>query len=225
MDLSKVKDLTDEQKTLITEEHDSDLSALNKKLSDLQADLTKLDSVKAEQENKNKKDQEKVDADKVKNANSLDELKKLLLEERGLRVELEKNILKGEEERVKIKDNQTVESFVNKFIGENVVDDSLVRDAIKNKISDRLGVRDGKVVELSGSELTGKTGEQILAEIRVDKGYSNHLVASRGNGGGATGSVDVVDVDITKMITREQFESTSHGDIAAFIRTGGKVVD
>lgn len=221
MDLSKVKDLTDEQKKLIMREYDSDFSVLKKKYDDLLITIKESDDVKKEQESKNKK---KVDADKVKNANSLEELKQLLLDERKLRVDLEKNILDGEKERVEIQDKQIVDTFLDEFINQNVVDDSLVRDAIKNKISNRLGVRDGKVVEFNGSELTGKTGDQILAEVRSDDGYSNHLVANRASGGGSSGGGFPI-TDSTKTITREQFGSISDSEIAAFIRNGGDVVD
>lgn len=187
MDLSKIKDLTDEQKKAIMKEYDSDVAGLKKNHDELLVDVKKTSDAKKVQEEQARKDKEKSDADKLENASSVAELKQIIKDQTEKNLVQEQRILDGEKKRVDVENSRTVGSFVDKFINDNVVNDSLVRDAIKTKISNRLGVRDGDIVELNGSELTGKTGDQVLSEIRADKGYSNHLIANNAKGGGATG--------------------------------------
>lgn len=187
MDLSKIKDLTDEQKKAIMKEYDSDVAGLKKNHDELLVDVKKTSDAKKVQEEQARKDKEKSDADKLESASSVSELKQIIKDQTEKNLVQEQRILDGEKKRVDVENSRTVGSFVEKFINDNVVNDSLVRDAIKTKISIRLGVRDGNIVELNGSELTGKTGDQVLSEIRADKGYSNHLIANNAKGGGATG--------------------------------------
>lgn len=224
LDLSKIKDLTDEQKKAIMKEHDLDVAGLKDSQRKAMDDIKNRDRSTKEQEEKTRKDKEKADVEKLQNATGLEEVKKLLADERKLRQEQDQRILDNEKERVITKDKQTVDTFVDKFVSENVVNDSLVRDAIKTKISTRLGVRDGDIVELNGSELTGKTGDQVLSEIRADKGYSNHLIANNAKGGGATGGGGSGGAG-TKTMTRVEFDSTSPAQVAAFVRNGGNIVD
>lgn len=217
MNLAKIEGLTDKQKTSIIKEHNATIDVLKKNHDGLLAEVTKNTMDK-------KKDQEKAEADKLKNASSLDEMKTLLAERDVRQQQLEKQILDAEKTRLDTENSNTIGSFVDDFITKNVVSDSLVRDAIKAKISSRLGIRDGNIVEFSGSDLTGKTGDQVLSEIKADKGYSNHLVANNASGGGATGG-GATGGGAIKTITRAEFESSPSMDIASFIRGGGNVVD
>jgi len=223
MDLSKIKDLTDDQKKAILKEHDLDLLNLKKSNDELLADAKKISDAKKLQDEQFKSDKEKSDSLKMQNATSLEEVKKLLADEKEIRVAMEKRIVDAEKQRVETIDKQTIGSFVDKFITGNVVDDALVRDAIKTKISARLGIRDGKVLEFVGSELTGKTGDQVLSDIRADKGYANHLIANSAVGGGATGGATAGVAN--KTMTRSEFDSTPPAQVASFIRDGGNVVD
>ena len=224
MDLSKIKDLTDDQKKAIIKEYDFDLSSLKKSNNELLADAKKVNDAKKLQDEQLKSDKEKADAMKMADATSLGAVKKLLAEEKEIRIEMEKRILDAEKQRVETKDKQIVDSFVDKFITGNVVNDSLVRDAIKSKISDRLGIRDGKVLEFDGLELTGKTGEQVLSDIKSDKGYANHLIANSAKGGGAEGNSGNGGV-IGKTMSRSEFDSAPPLEVATFVRDGGNVVD
>lgn len=225
MDLSKIENLTDDQKKMITEQNAVDIAEITKSNNELTANMEKMKSEKKIVDDKNNKNQDKVKADNLQNATTLDDVKKLLYEERKSRTELEKRILDGEKERVKINNERIIHGFVDDFINKNVVNDSLVRDAIKNKISNRLGVRDGNVVELNGSELTGKTGLQVLDDIKIDKGYSNHLIANNARGGGATGGTSINDSNIVNTMTRLEFDSASPAHVATFVRDGGNIVD
>ena len=225
MKLEGIEGLTDAQKKIIIKEYGLSVSELEKKYNELLADTKKNSNDKKEQDEKVKKDQEKVDADKIRSASSLDEMKNLLKERDAKTQQLEERILDGEKKRVDVENSRTVDIFVDKFINTNVVNDPLIRGAIKDRISTRLGVRDGNIVELNGSELTGKTGDQVLSEIKADKGYSNHLIANSAKGGGSTGgsgsSAGVVD----KTMTRAEFNNTPPLQVASFIRDGGNVVD
>lgn len=224
MDLSKIKDLTDEQKKEIMKEHDLDVAGLKKNHDELLADVKKANTAKKVQKEQAWKDKEKSDADKLESASSVAELKQIIKDQTEKSLVQEQRILDDEKKRVDVENSRIVGSFVDKFINDNVVNDSLVRDAIKTKISTRLGVRDGDIVELNGSELTGKTGDQVLSEIRADKGYSNHLIANNAKGGGATGGGGSGGAG-TKTMTRVEFDSTSPAQVAAFVRNGGNIVD
>ncbi len=225
MKFDGIEGLTDVQKKIIIKEHNLSVSQLEKKYDELLADVKKTSDAKKEQDEQVRKDKKQVDADKIHSATTLDEMKNLLKERDEKTQQLEQRILDGEKKRVDVENSRTVDSFVDKFINSNVVNDSLVRDAIKSKISTRLGVRDGNIVELNGSELTGKTGDQVLSEIKSNKDYSNHLITNNAKGGGATGgsgnSAGIVD----KTMSRAEFDNTSPLKVAEFIREGGNVVD
>lgn len=223
MDLSKIKDLTDDQKKAILEEHDSELLELKKNHDGLLANAKKTSDIKKLQDEQLKKDKEKSDSARMQNATSLEAVKTLLAEEKEMRVAMEKRIVDAEKQRVEISDGQIIGDFVDKFITGNVVNDALVRDAIKDKISTRLGIRDGKVLEFDGFELTGKTGNQVLSDIKADKAYANHLIANRAKGGGAKGGEG--EGVVGKTMSRVEFDSTSSAEVARFIRDGGNIVD
>lgn len=225
MKLDGIEGLTDVQKKAIIKEYDLDVSGLKKSNDELLANAKKADDVKKEQDEKVLKDKEKADTDRINNTTNIEELKTLLKERDEKTQQLEQRILDGEKKRVDSENFRIVDSFVDKFINDNVVNDSLVRDAIKTKISTRLGVRDGNIVELKGSELTGKTGDQILSEIKADKGYSKHIIANSAKGGGSTGSSNNSGGVVDKTMSRAEFDATSPENIAGFIRDGGNVVD
>lgn len=218
MPFSKIEGLTDLQKTEIAKSHDDIVSKLTRDRDDLLAEKSKMG-----QDTKDRA--EKAESDKIQNASSLAEMKQLLADRDKKASALEQRILDDEKSRLEDKQSQVVNSFVDKFVNEHVVNDSLVRDAIKSKISSRLGVRGDNIVELNGSELTGKTGAQVLDEIRTDKGYSTHLIANNASGGGALGGAGNRVGVTKKTMSRDQFESMPPAEVAEFVRGGGTFVD
>lgn len=221
MDLSKIEDLTDDQKTKILQQHGLDVAVLRKKHDELLADADKIKAGKKMQDEQSRKKM-------VENASTLDDVKKLLADERESRTKLEQRILDGEKNRLRVENTRTVGDFVDKFVNTNVVDNGLVRGAIKDILSKRLAVRDGDIVELNGSEITGKTGGQVLSEFTANKEYAQHLIARNNNakGGGSTGGNGGMNNPVTaKTMTRSEFDTTSPAQIAEFIRSGGDVVD
>ncbi len=225
MDLSKIKDLTEDQKKAIMKEHDLELSGLKKNRDELLEDVKKAKKLQGEQGEQSKKEKEKAEADKIANASSVAELRDIIKDQTEKNKQQDQRILDAEKKRVDVENTRIVGVFADKFISDNVVNDSLVRDAIKAKITNRLGVRDGNVVELNGSELTGKTGDQVLSEIRADKGYSNHLVANSAKGGGANGSTNGDGGAITEKVSREEFEQMPHSERPQFFKNGGTIVE
>jgi len=225
MKLDGIEGLTDVQKKAIIKEYDLNVSGLKKNHDELLADVKKTSNDKKAQDEQSRKDKKQADADKIHSASTFDEMKNLLEERDEKTQQLEQRILDGEKKRVDVENSRTVDSFVDKFINSNVVNDSLVRDAIKAKISIRLGVRDGNIVELNGSELTGKTGDQVLSEIKSNKDYSNHLIANNAKGGGSTGGSGNSSGIVDKTMSRSEFDNTSPLQVAGFIREGGNVVD
>lgn len=225
MDLSKIKDLTEDQKKAIMKEHDSEVSGLKKNRDELLDDVKKAKKVQGEQGEQSKKDKEKADADRLENASSVAELREIIKDQTEQNRLQDKRILDNEKKRVDVENTRIIGVFADKFINDNVVNDSLVRDAIKTKISNRLGVRDGNIVELNGSELTGKTGDQVLSEIRADKGYSNHLIANSAKGGGANGSTNGNGGAIAETVNREEFEQMPHSERPQFFKNGGTIAE
>jgi len=224
MDLSDVADLTDIQKKAIMKQYGLHTSALQQDYDKLLARVERNANAKKMQDEQIKSDRDKSEADKMQDASSLEDVKKLLFQERESRTKLEQRIIDGEKERVQIENKGIIDSFVNDFISENVVNDSIVRDAIKVKISNRLGVRDKNVVELNGSELTGRSGEQVLSDVKADRGYSTHLIANRAKGGGAPGGVGNSG-GIVKTMSRDEFEQMSHSERPKFYKSGGVISD
>lgn len=196
--------------------HDADIAALNHSNNKL------LLESKEKQDKVNQENQRKSEADKVENVRTLDDMKKLLTERGEQQTQLEQTILDNEKKRVEVENSRTVGMFVDKFINENVVTGSLVRDAIKRDISSALSVRQGKVVEInSSSELTGRTGDQVLSDAKTNTEYSRHLIVSRGSGGDATGGDG--DGVSTKTITREEYNLMPPIDAAKYFKDGGVV--
>lgn len=218
MTFSSVKGLTDEQKIAIMKHHDGIVFELKKDRDVLVA------KQKRGHEDRRKIDEKKLNDERLNNATTLEEMKSLLTKQNERADVLEQRILNDEKKRVEDERQRTIASFVDKFVIENVVPDSLVQDAIRIKISDRLGVRDSNIVEMNGSELTGRTGDQLLAEIKADEGYSNHMIANRAKGGGSTGSAGGKGA-VDKTMSREQHDSMSSGEVANFVRSGGTFVD
>ena len=215
---SKIEGLTDLQNAEIMKKHGEIVDELTKERDSFLAEKNEMERITKDRA-------EKAETDKIQNATSLDEMKKLLSDRDKKAKDLEQRILDGEKSRLEAEQSQTVDRFVDKFVAENVVPDNLVRDAIKAKMSSRLGIRDGNVVEMIDSELTGKTGAQVLDEVRADKGYSNHLIANNASGGGALGSTGNRVGVTNKTMSRGQFDSMPHGEVADFVRSGGTFVD
>lgn len=225
MPFSSVEGLTNAQRTQIINHHDNIVVELTKDRDGLLVVKDKMEKERKDAIKENQKKKDEVDRDKVNNVSSLDEMKQLLADRDKKTRDLEQRILDDEKKRVGIEHSRIVGSFVDKFVNEQVVSDSLVRDAITAKISSRLGVRDNNIVEMNGSELTGKTGQQVLDEIKSDKGYSNHLIANKASGGGSSGGTGNHVGAMGKTMSREQFKSMPSLEVAKFVRDGGKFVD
>lgn len=222
MTFSSVEGLTDEQRTRIKKHHDDAVSKLTKDRDDLLIGQDKMKKERADAIKKSQKDKDEIELNNVTN---LDGMKKLLADRDKKTQDLEQRILNDEKTRFEAEQAQIVSSFVTEFVNKQVVPDSLVRDAITAKIASRLTVRNNNIVEIDGSELTGKTGLQVLDEIRLDKGYSNHLVANRASGGGSPGSIGNHGEATGKTKSREQFKSMAPVEVAKFVRDGGGFVD
>lgn len=225
MPFSSVEGLTDAQRTQIINHHDNIVVELTKDRDGLLVVRDKMEKEKKDGIKASQKKKDEVDRGRIKNVTNLDEMKQLLADSDKKTRDLEQRILDDEKKRVGIEHSRIVGSFVDKFVNEQVVSDSLVRDAITVKISNRLGVRDNNIVEMNGSELTGKTGQQVLDEIKSDKGYSNHLIANKASGGGSSGGTGNHAGVTGKTKTREQFNSMAPLEVAQFVRDGGIFVD
>ncbi len=225
MPFSSIEGLTDEQRTQIIKHHDDLVVELTKDRDGLLVVRDKMEKDRKDGIEASQKKKDEIDRDKIKNATSLDEMKQLLAERDKKTKDLEQRILDDEKTRLKAEQSQIVSKFVSEFVNDQVVPDSLVRDAITAKISNRLTVRDNNIVEVNGSELTGKTGHQVLDEIRLDKGYNNHLIANKASGGGSPGGTGKHAGVMGRTIPREQFKSMGPSEVASFVRDGGKFVD
>lgn len=225
MPFSNIEGLTDEQRTQIMKRHDDIVVKLTEDRDGLLSAKVKMEKERKDELKENQKKKDEVDRDKIKNVTSLDEMKQLLADRDKKTQDLEQRILDDEKTRLEVEQSQIVNTFVDKFVNEQVVPDSLVRDAITTKIASRLTVRNNNIVEINDSELTGKTGNQVLDEIRLDKGYSNHLIANKASGGGSPGGIGNHGGVMGKTIPREQFKSMAPLEVANFVRDGGKFVD
>jgi len=87
--------------------------------------------------------------------------------------------------------SNAVSNIAGEFVNLNVVPDPLVRTAMKDAISKRIDIREGKTVVLDAAgNLTSLVLEDLFAEIKSSTVYKPHLVATKASGGGAFGSDD-----------------------------------
>ena len=96
----------------------------------------------------------------------------------------------GELEGLKASDKKSkINAIADQFINSKVVDDPLIRDAMRQKLTSRLDLRDGKPVVLNkDGELTVSSTDELFSEFESDEQNKPHLVANRASGGGAGGS-------------------------------------
>lgn len=223
MPFSSVEGLTDTQRVEVMKRHDDIVVKLTEDRDGLLSAKVKMEKERKDEFKANQKKKDEVDRDKIKNVTSLDEMKQLLADRDKKTQDLEQRILDDEKTRLEAEQSQIVSTFVDKFVNEQVVPDSLVRDAITTKISNRLTVRNNNIVEINGSELTGKTGSQVLDEIRLDKGYSNHLIANKASGGGSSGSATDGGKFTNKSISRDEYNGMGPLDAAKYFKNGGTI--
>lgn len=223
MKLLKLKDLTEDEKKIITEEHNSILAKLKQDYAKLFSEKTEVDKLFKDQNLKIQQDSDKLESDKIAKADTIDDLKKLLNVSNANHKALEQRIINDEKARVEAGNLNTIGSFVDGFINQNVVEDSLVRGAIKTSISKSLVVRDGNILEVNSSnELTGRTGNQVLSDAKSNNTFSKHLIATRANGGGADGGSG--EIIAAKTMTRDEYETAPLENSAQFLRDGGSVI-
>ncbi len=222
MDLSSIKDLSKENIKNISVLHSSIVDVLKQNYAKLKSDKDKVDKLLQDQALKVQQDLNSSETEKIAKAGTIDDLKKLLSESNDNQKKLEQRIINDEKARVEAGNLSTIGAFVDDFINGNVVDDQLVRGAIKTRISSGLVIRDGNILEIDNSnELTGRTGDQVLSDVKTNNMYSNHLIATRATGGGATGGGGNTAV---KTMTRGEYESSSLETSAQFLRDGGSVI-
>lgn len=223
MTLFKVKSLSDDDRKKVEEEHNSIVDALKQNYTKLASEKSKVDKLLQDQTLKIQQDLNSSENEKVSKAGTIDDLKKLLSESNKNQKNLEERVINDEKVRVEAGNLHTIGAFVDEFINGNVVDDQLVRGAIKRDISSNLVVRDGNILEINNSdELTGRTGDQVLFDAKSNDAFSKYLIASHGIGGGASGgsSENVA----LKTMTRDEYENSPLETSAQFLRDGGNII-
>jgi len=114
------------------------------------------------------------------------------------------SITKSYEEKLRIANEQidgfngeikqnSINSIAKSFVDDNVVSDTVVRNAITNDLAKRLDLRDGRpvVLDVEGN-LTALSVDDLYNEFKTASVYKPHLVASKASGGSATGGTSEV---------------------------------
>lgn len=225
MDLTDIEGLSKIHSEAILTKHNSIVDVLKQNNAKLTSEKGKVDKLLKDQNLKIQQDSDSLENENVSKANTIDDLKKLLNESNKNQKNLEERIVNGEKLRVEANNLRTIGAFVDEFINGNVVDDQLVRGAIKRDISSNLVVRDGSILEINSfDELTGRTGDQVLSDAKGNDAYSKHLVATRATGGGAPGGSGGSGNVAVKTMTRDDYENSPLETSAQFLRDGGNVV-
>lgn len=226
MDLSSIKDLSKENIKNISVLHSSIVDELKQNYVKLKSDKGKVDKLLQDQALKVQQDLNSSETEKIAKAGTIDDLKKLLSESNDNQKKLEQRIINDEKARVEAGNLSTIGAFVDEFINGNVVDDQLVRGAIKTRISSSLVIRDGAILEIDKSnELTGRTGDQVLSDAKTNNMYNKHLIATRATGGGATGGGGDSDGRVVvKSITRSEYNNMPPLDAAKHFKDGGGII-
>ncbi len=121
-------------------------------------------------------------------------LQKALEEQKNRYNELQTSI-------VEQNDKNKEDDFINKFLAENVTNDPAARLFIETNLRAKVAVKNGELypVDKDGA-LTGQSLSELAAALVSDPSNAAYMLASKADGGGATGSkVNASGVDLSKM--------------------------
>jgi len=89
----------------------------------------------------------------------------------------------------KKEETNSIKAVVNHFLSENVVADPAARLYMENKLSARLGYKEGQVMPVNeDGSLSGVTLSELVQSLVGDQSNAPYMLASKATGGGAAGS-------------------------------------
>jgi len=119
---------------------------------------------------------------------------------------------------------QQINSLANSFVKEKFVNDPIISEAISNKFSARIDIRDGKEVILDkDGNLTALSLKDLQEEFLKNDSFKSHVIATRSTGGGANGSGQSSG-GAAKVITKAEFDAKNPVQKMEFMKAGGKLI-
>jgi len=83
---------------------------------------------------------------------------------------------------------EKIGSMAKQFVGEKFVNDPVIAEAISEKFSRRIDMREGKTVVLDADgNLTALSIDDLKEEFLKNGQYKAHIISTNASGGGATG--------------------------------------
>lgn len=182
MDILDGIELPDDVKAALQEKITSayvskdEFEAVRAKSNELLGDVKKAKQTKAEAE----AEAERVRLDAATKAGDIESLRKSY-EEKLAAVSENLTQLERKEKQNKLG------NIASDFVGNHIVDDAFVREAMAVEFSKRLDVRDGEVVVLDPmGSLTALSIEDLKQEFLNNGKYAKQIIGSKASGGGAT---------------------------------------
>ena len=184
--------------------------ALSNQVSDLQKNMVSRDEFEALTNKNNQllaetkaaKDAKRAEAEEKERAEmhaaaksgDVEALQKALEKEKDKYNQLQTSIAEQN-------DKNKEDDFINKFLAENVTNDPAARLYIETNLRAKVAVKNGDLYPVNkDGTLTGESLSELASSMVSDPGNAAYMLASKADGGGATGSkVNASGVDLSKM--------------------------
>ena len=115
-------------------------------------------------------------------SNDVEALQKALEEQKDKYNELQTSIAEQN-------DKNKEDDFINKFLAENVTNDPAARLYIETNLRAKVAVKNGELYPVNkDGTLTGESLSELASSMVSDPGNAAYMLASKADGGGATGS-------------------------------------
>jgi hypothetical protein len=194
--------------------NEEQLAIINARIAETYVPKTSFDAVKQKADDLLSETKAKI-ADAAKN-NDLETYRKSYEEKVSQ--------LTGELEGIKSQNKkQQIKSLANSFVSSKFTNDPLISEAITNKFSSRLDIRDGKEVVLDNDgNLTALSLKDLEAEFLGNDAFKSHIISTRATGSGASGGGQQGG-GAAKIITKAEFDAKNPQQKMDYMKSGGKI--
>jgi hypothetical protein len=209
--------------------NEEQLAIINARIAETYVPKTSFDAVKQKadellSETKAAKKARELAIEEATNAKIADAAKNNDLETYRKSYEEKVSQLTGELEGIKSQNKkQQIKSLANSFVSSKFTNDPLISEAITNKFSSRLDIRDGKEVVLDNDgNLTALSLKDLEAEFLGNDAFKSHIISTRATGSGASGGGQQGG-GAAKIITKAEFDAKNPQQKMDYMKSGGKI--
>ena len=181
LELEGIEGLTEDQIKLITEAHNKDVLGLKKNNTDLIEEKQNAKSLYESEQQKAIEAAEEAKIEKAKGDKNMDGLVAALAEK-------DERIASQKVEFEQADRKRIIDAASNEFINKHVVrDDPAAAAYMSAEYRKGLDVRDGALVNINETGITGVSIENYSSSVVGNDTYSKYILGTQSNGGGASG--------------------------------------